>query len=73
MEETSNDLLHFSLFKFCKYSRWVNPWLIALRTVVHRPATGCPLPYERLSIAIRAVVHRHTSNCPLSCIILRTA
>ena len=56
MEETSNDLLHFSLFKFCKYRRWVNPWLIALRPVVHRPTTGCPVLYERLSIAIRAVV-----------------
>ena len=67
MEETSNDLLHFSLFKFCKYRRRVNPWLIALRAVVRCLTSGCQSPYEQLSIAIRAVVRCLTSSCPLPC------
>jgi hypothetical protein len=60
MEETSNDLLHFSLFKFCKYSRQANPWLIVIRTVVHRHTNGCPLPcalsYEQLDNILVAII-----------------
>ena len=36
-------------------------WFIVLQSIVHRHMTGCPSPYDRLSIAKQPVVYRHAN------------